>query len=133
MRTTGIIRLLPAAVALLLFSAPPLHAETLTLRDAIDRALRFAPSMGVSLASADLSDAQTREARAAMMPAISARSEYAQWPGYDVVVTNRGLSSATLDLDYTAIDFGRRMSQVRAARYAAEAARLGVAGARAQV
>src|SRR5271166_1750913 len=110
-------RILPAAITLFLLSAPPLHAETLTLRDALDRALRFAPAMGVSRAAADLSDAQTREARAALVPAISARSEYSQSPGYDVVVTNRGLSSATLDLDYTAIDFGRRMSQLRAARF----------------
>jgi outer membrane protein TolC len=124
---------LPAALALLLFSASPLRAETLTLREAIDRALRFAPAMGVSLASADISDAQTREARAAMMPAVSARLEYAQWPGYDVVVTNRGLSSAALGLNYTAIDFGQRMSKVRAARFAAQAVHLGIAGARAQV
>ena len=126
-------RLLPAALALLLFSASPVHAEALTLRDAIERALRFAPAIAVSIADSDLSDAQMREVRAPLMPAISARSEYGQSPGYDEVVTNRGLSTATLNLDYTAIDFGRRMSQVRAARYAADVARLGVAAARAQV
>jgi outer membrane protein TolC len=126
-------RLLSAALALLLFSASPVRAELLTLPDAIDRALRFAPSIAVSIAGSDLSDAQMREIRAPLMPAISARSEYSQSPGYDEVVTNRGLSTATVNLDYTAIDFGRRMSQVRAARYATDVARLGVAAARAQV
>ncbi len=70
---------------------------------------------------------------APMMPAISAGAEYYQAPGYDEVITNRGLSSGLLALDYTALDFGRRMSRVRAARYAAEAARLGIVAARAQI
>src|SRR5271166_3334936 len=36
-------RLFSAALAMLLLIAAPAHGETLTLRDAIDRALRFAP------------------------------------------------------------------------------------------
>lgn len=122
-----------AALAVLLFSAPPAHAETLTLRDAIDRALRFAPSLTMATATTELSDARTREMRAPMMPSVSAGAEYYQAPGYDQVISNRGLSSGMLALDYTAVDFGRRMSRVRAARYAAEAARLGIVAARAQI
>lgn len=71
--------------------------------------------------------------RAPMMPSISTGAEYYQAPGYDPVITNRGLSSGMLALDYTAIDFGRRMSRVRAARYAADAARLGIVATRAQI
>jgi outer membrane protein TolC len=126
-------RLLSAAVAMLVFFAPTSHADTLTLQDAIDHALRFAPSLEMATATSDLSEARTREMLAPMMPAISAGAEYYQAPGYDEVITNRGLSSGLLALDYTALDFGRRMSRVRAARYAAEAARLGIVAARAQI
>ncbi len=99
----------------------------------MDHALRFAPSLEMATATSDLSEARTREMLAPMMPAISAGAEYYQAPGYDEVITNRGLSSGLLALDYTALDFGRRMSRVRAARYAAEAARLGIVAARAQI
>ncbi|HLI78342.1 MAG TPA: TolC family protein [Candidatus Binataceae bacterium] len=126
-------RLLIAAAAMLLFIVPSAHAQQLTLRDAIDRALRFAPSLEASLAASDLSEATIREMRAPLYPSITASGEYNQAPGYDIVVTNRGLTRAQLELDYTAVDFGRRMSRVRAARYAAEAARLGLSATRAQI
>ena len=87
----------------------------------------------MATATSDLSEARTREMRAPMMPSISAGAEYYQAPGYDEVITNRGLTSGMLALDYTAVDFGRRMSRVRAARYAAEAARLGIVATRAQI
>jgi outer membrane protein len=122
-----------AVFAMLVFLAPPARADTLTLRDAIDLALRYAPSLEMATATSDLSEARTREMRAPMMPSISAGSEYYQAPGYDEVITNRGLSSGLLALDYTAVDFGRRMSRVRAARYAAEAAQLGIVATRAQI
>ncbi len=122
-----------AGFAALLFAGSAAHAETLTLSDAIDRAVRFAPSLTMATATSDLSEARIDEMRAPMFPALSARAEYYQAPGYDTVITNRGLSSGLLSLDYTAIDFGRRMSRVRAARYAAEAARLGIVATRAQI
>jgi outer membrane protein len=127
------VRFSASAVAILLLFAGPAPAQTLTLRDAIDRALRFAPAMAMATATSDLSDARTREMRAPMMPSVSAGGEYFQAPGYDEVVTNRGLTSGLLALDYTAVDFGRRMSRVRAANYAAEAARLGIVAAHAQI
>ena len=122
-----------AAWAVLFFVASFAHAESLTLPGAITRALAFAPSLTMANATSDLSEARTREMRAPMMPSISAGAEYYQAPGYDQVITNRGLSSGLLALDYTAIDFGRRMSRIRAARYAAEAARLGIVAVRAQI
>jgi outer membrane protein TolC len=126
-------RFFTAAFAVLLFIAAPANAETLTLRDAIDRALRFAPSLAMATATSDLSEARTREMRAPMMPSVSAGAEYYQAPGYDEVITNRGLSSGMLALDYTAVDFGQRMSRVRAASYAAEVARLGIVATHAQI
>jgi outer membrane protein TolC len=132
-RLRSMARVFTTAMATLLFVTASARAETLTLHDAIDRALQFAPSLAIATATSDLSDAQTDEMRAPMMPSISAGAEYYQAPGYDEVITNRGLTSAILALDYTAIDFGRRMSRVRAARYAAEAARLGITAVRAQI
>jgi len=108
-------------------------AATITLTDAIDRALRVAPSVDVAAAASDMSVAEVRAQRAPLFPTVGVGAEYNQEPGYDIVITNRGLSSAQLTLDYTAWDFGRRQAQLRAAEYVSEASRLGVAAARAQI
>lgn len=108
-------------------------AETLTLADAIDRALRIAPALDAATAQSDLSSARVAEARAPLYPSIQAGAEYNQAPGYDQIITNRGLTLAQLMLDYTVYDGGRRSDQARAARYAAQAAALGVDTARAQI
>jgi len=121
------------ALMMLALRVPLAYADPLTLREAIERALRFAPSIANAAASTDLSDAQMRELRAAMYPAVNASGEYTQSPGYDEVITNRGMTRAQIELNYTAFDFGRRMSKVRAARYALEAARYGIAASRAQI
>ncbi len=114
--------------------APRAHAdETLTLGGAIARALAFAPSLAAQAAASDIAAADVGAARAPLLPNISAGGEYMQEPGYDPVVTNRGQTDLLLSLNYTAFDGGRRMAQLRAARYAAEAARLGVAAMRAQI
>ncbi len=109
------------------------RAATITLSDAIDRALRLAPSVDVAAAASDMSAADVRGQRAPLFPTVGAGAEYYQAPGYDEVITNRGLSSGQLTLDYTAWDWGRRQAQLRAAEYVSEAARLGVAAASAQI
>ena len=108
-------------------------AATITLSDAIDRALRYAPSIDVAAAASDMSIAHVNEQRAPLFPTVGAGAEYYQAPGYNEVVTNRGLSAAMLTLDYTAWDWGRRQARLRAAEYVSEASRLGVAAARAQI
>jgi outer membrane protein len=108
-------------------------AAALTLSDAIQKALSFAPSVAMASATSELSEARTREMRAPLLPSVSAGTEYYQAPGYAQVITNRGLSSAMLALDWTALDFGRRRSRMRSARYASQAARLGVRAAQAQI
>ncbi len=109
------------------------RAATITLSDAIDRALRLAPSVDVAAAASDMSAADVRGQRAPLFPTVGAGAEYYQAPGYNQVITNRGLSSGQLTLDYTAWDWGRRQAQLRAAEYVSEAARLGVAAASAQI
>jgi outer membrane protein TolC len=108
-------------------------AETLTLEEATDRALRIAPGVESAIAQGDLNDARVDEARAPLYPNIEANGEYNQAPGYDQTISNRGLTLAQLSLSYTAYDGGRRASQMRSMRYQAEAAQLGIKAARAQI
>ena len=109
-----------AAVAIAAL-CPRARAETLTLDQAVQRALAFAPTVASAGAQSDLSAAMVREARAPLYPSLSAGSEYAQFPGYSIAITNGGLSDAMLTLNYTAFDFGRRMAAARAALYQSEA------------
>ena len=128
-------RHLSAAVlaAAILTWAPVASAATITLSDAIDRALHLAPSVDIAAAASDMSVAHVREQRAPLFPTVAAGAEYYQAPGYNEVITNRGLSAGMLTLDYTAWDWGRRQARLRAAQYVSEASRLGVAAARAQI
>jgi outer membrane protein len=127
-------RLLIAVVAFVAISSASVAAAPLiTLPDAIDRALLFAPSVEVAAAASDMSRAHVREQRAPLFPSITAGAEYYQAPGYDIVVTNRGLSTGMVTLDYTAWDWGRRQALVRAAEYVNQAAQLGVSASRAQI
>ena len=107
--------------------------ETITLAQAIGRALEIAPTLANAAASSDLNRARVDEMRAPLYPNIAAAGDYTQSPGYDQVITNRGQTLAQLVADYIVYDGGRRSDQVRAARYAAEAAMLGVAAIRAQI
>src|SRR5271163_3942046 len=108
-------------------------AASISLSDAIDRALRYAPAIDIAAAASDMSVAQANEQRAPLFPTVGAGAEYYQAPGYNEVVTNRGLSAGMLTLDYTAWDWGQRQARMRAAEYVNEASRLGVAAARAQI
>jgi outer membrane protein TolC len=120
------------AIAMLAVVAPA-HGDTLTLAQAVQRALAFAPTVASAGAQSDLGAAMVREARAPLYPSLSAGSEYMQAPGYSIAIANGGLSDAMLSLDYTAFDFGRRLAQARAALYQSEADKYGVHAAQAQV
>jgi outer membrane protein TolC len=120
-------------VAAILTWTPCAYAATITLSDAIERALHLAPSVDLAAAASDMTVAQVHEQRAPLFPTVAAGGEYYQAPGYNEVVTNRGLSAGMVTLDYTAWDWGRRQARLRAAQYVNEASRLGVAAARAQI
>src|SRR5262249_11681036 len=106
-------------------------AAPLTLNEAIDRALIFAPAVSVVSAESEVSKARTREQRAPLFPTLTAGTEYYQAPGYNTTVTNRGLSAGLIALNYTAWDWGRREAQYRAARYVSAGAHVRDAAARA--
>ena len=133
MRALSLIRYLLTAAATIGTLSAPAHAETLTLYQAVQRALAFAPTISSASAQSNLSTAMVREARAPLYPSLSVGSEYMQAPGYSVAITNGGLSDAMLTLNYTAYDFGRRLAQARAALYQSEADRYGIHAARAQI
>ncbi|MGH7985683.1 MAG: TolC family protein [Candidatus Binataceae bacterium] len=108
-------------------------APAITLSQAIARALQLAPSLELAAAQSNLSGAQVGEARAPLFPTIASAAEYNDSPGYDPTISNGGLSLAQLTLGYTAFDGGRRLALLRAARYARQAATLGVRAAQAQI
>ena len=122
-----------ALFALFLFPAAGWCGEVITLAQAVSRALVFAPSVSSASANSDLSFGKLDEARAALYPDLSGAGEYNQAPGYDQRITNRGLTLGQLQANYTVYDGGRRQAQVRSARYAAQAARLGIQAAQAQI
>ncbi|HJU10292.1 MAG TPA: TolC family protein [Candidatus Binataceae bacterium] len=108
-------------------------AKTITLDEAISRALKLAPALDSAVAQSDLNRARVDEARAPLFPSVAGNSEYYQPSGYDKTISNDGLTQAQLALTYTAFDGGRRLAQLRAAHYASQAAALGIAAAQAQI
>ncbi|MBF6559972.1 MAG: TolC family protein [Candidatus Binataceae bacterium] len=107
--------------------------EILTLDEVVGRALVSAPALSAAAANSDLSRARIDEMRAPLYPSIFGTGDYMQAPGYDRTISNGGQTLAEAALDYTVFDGGRRLAQVRAARYAAEAATLGAVAVRAQI
>ena len=120
------------AFAIGVFAAPA-HGESLTLEQALQRALAYAPTISSAAAQSDLGAALAREARAPLYPSLAAGSEYMQAPGYSAAVTNGGLSDALITFDYTAYDFGHRGALALAALYQSEADRYGIEVARQQI
>jgi outer membrane protein TolC len=130
------LRLLAGLVALslcLVHQPSTDAAQPLTLTEAISRALALAPSIASAAAASDLGQATLGEARAPLYPSLDGNALYYQSPGYNPTVTNKAQTAAQVTLNYTAYDFGRRLAAMRAARYAAEAARLGVNVAQSQI
>jgi outer membrane protein TolC len=119
--------------ALLLSGGAAWCRPVITLKQAIGRALAYAPAVLSAGAYSELSVGKLDEARAAFYPDISGAGEYNQAPGYDQRISNRGLTLAQVQGTYTVYDGGRREAQMDAARYAAQAARLGIQAAQAQI
>jgi outer membrane protein len=133
-RSWVILGALSAALVLRIISrGGAAAAGSVNLDEAIARALQVAPLLDSAAAQSDLNRARVDEARAPLFPSISGNSEYYQPSGYDKTISNGGLTQAQLALAYTAFDGGKHLAQLRAARYAAQAAALGVKAAQAQI
>jgi len=68
-----------------------------------------------------------------MFPTLRTEVEYQNFPGYNIAITNRELSRGQLISEYLAYDGGRRLAQIRAARYRAEENAFGAAAALRQI
>jgi outer membrane protein TolC len=127
------IAAVPAILSAAILPFEVLAANSITLDQAIARALQIAPAIQAAAAQSELSGGRVEEAQAPFYPWITAGGDYNQTPGYSKPVTNGGLTLAQLALTYNAFDGGRRRALLRSARYAAEAARLGIGAAQAQI
>jgi len=122
-----------AAASWALSPCEAMAAKPLTLAEAIGRALQFAPAIEAAAAQSQFGRAHVEEARAPLFPWLSLSGEYYQPTGYSTAISNGGLTQAQLLAAYQVFDGGRRSAQLRAARYAAQAAALGVRAAQAQI
>jgi outer membrane protein len=118
---------------LLALQGDVIAANPITLKEAIARALKIAPSLQSAAAQAELNEGRVEEALAPLLPWVSGNGEYYQPSGYDKTISNGGLTQAQLALTYTAFDGGRRLAQLRAARYSAQAAAFGLKAAQTQI
>ncbi|HLH75743.1 MAG TPA: TolC family protein [Candidatus Binataceae bacterium] len=132
-RTAQGLRVSTLMLAGLLLGASSAGAQNLTLNEVIERALKFTPAMESASAQQQLGAANVDVARAPLLPNLEYDTEYYQAPGYSPIITNSGQSDTMLVLTYTAFDGGQRLARYRAARYASQAAAMGMAAARAQV
>src|SRR6516165_110298 len=90
-------------VALVMTACSPCYAiaaRTITLDEAIARALKLAPSLESAAAQSDLNHARIDEARAPLFPSVSGNGEYYQPSGYDKTISNGGLTQGQLALSY---------------------------------
>src|SRR6266851_3458231 len=131
MRTRTICLAIICAMAPL--ATPGYSAEVLTLEECVARALKFTPSVEIATSGVDFSAAQLRETSSSMFPTLRTELEYQNFPGYNIAITNRELSRGQLISEYLAYDGGRRLAQIRAARYRAEENAFGAAAALRQI
>ncbi|HYA36495.1 MAG TPA: TolC family protein [Candidatus Binataceae bacterium] len=121
------------AVALFGFTPIARASDALTLDQCIARALATIPRLAQSFAEVSLVLAQRDETAASLNPSLRFDLQYLQEPGYREAITNRGVAAAQLIGDYLIYDGGRRQAQLRAAKYALDSSRFGLALARNEV
>jgi len=123
-------------IPILLFSAVLATQDTarLTVAAAIDRALATHPAVAVARAQRDVATAETGQARAAWLPAVSldgAVNRFEQpmvvYPLHSLDLRNpplfdRSLSQASVGAAYTLFDFGARSARVKSAEAQRDAA-----------
>src|SRR5580698_8473508 len=92
--------ILAATLMMMLIAESARCAETITLDQAIGRALEVAPALANAAANSDLNRARLDEARAPLYPSLSGAGDYMQAPGYDRTITNGGQTLGQLIFDY---------------------------------
>jgi len=101
---------------LLVAAVPAAAAETVTVEEAVGRALGRSPAVQAAVFGTSAAAARQRAARAAYTPQISAKGEIGRSAGFDQRVTNGGITSALVGVEATLLDGGLRDAEFAAAR-----------------
>jgi cobalt-zinc-cadmium efflux system outer membrane protein len=104
-----------AALALFAVASAP-AADTVTVADAVAKALAHSPSAQAAVFERSAAAARERAANAAYAPEFAVKSELGRSTGFDEKVTNGGITSALVGVETTLLDGGFRDAQLAAAR-----------------
>jgi outer membrane protein TolC len=91
-------------------------AAVVSVDECVRLTLARAPAAQAAAADATAAEARVRAARAAYWPRLIAQAAYGHSEGYDVVVTNGGVTALGVAVDTTLLDGGRRDAELAAAR-----------------
>lgn len=84
--------------------------------ECVQLTLARAPAARAAAAEAAAADARVRAARAAYWPRLVAQAQYGHAEGYDVAITNGGVTALGVAVDAPLLDGGRRDAELDAAR-----------------
>src|SRR5437773_1935448 len=106
----------PVVAALLVAVVPAAATETVTVEEAVARALARSPAAQAAAFETAAAVARKRAAHAAYSPQFSAKGELGRSAGYDKAVTNGGITDALFGVETTLVDGGLRDAEFAAAR-----------------
>jgi outer membrane protein TolC len=89
---------------------------SITEEECVQLALARSPSAQAAVADVAAADARVRAARAAYWPRLFGQAQYGKSQGYDVAVTNGGVTTLALAVDAPLLDGGLRDGELAAAR-----------------
>ena len=92
------------------------RAATVTVEECVRLALGRAPSAQAAVADVAAASARVRAARAAYWPRLLAQAQYGHSEGYDVTVTNGGVTALGVGIEAPLLDGGLRDAELDAAR-----------------
>src|SRR5262249_25362973 len=102
--------------SILVVTAGAARAATVPVEECVHLALGRAPSAQAALADVAAANAGVRAARAAYWPRLQAQAQYGHSEGYDVVVTNGGVTALGVGIEAPLLDGGLRDAELDAAR-----------------
>jgi outer membrane protein TolC len=80
----------------------------LTIEECVQRALDRAPSVQAAAADSAAAHARVRAARAAYWPRLVGQAQYGHSEGYDVAITNGGVTALGVAIEAPLLDGGKR-------------------------
>lgn len=106
------------AIALLgwALAGAPATAAPLSVDACVHLALDRSPSMQAAAADVAAAEARVRAARAVYWPRLLGQAQYGHSEGYDVAITNGGMTQLGVAVEAPLLDGGRRAAELAAAR-----------------